>query len=529
MNPFSKQYTNNLTAILSLLNVKYTNKYANAYFNEHPYKYSLFGLSKMLNHYRVHNKGIKVINKEDIHIMEVPFIAHIGNEFVTVKNISNENISYYWHQKKLTIPIKDFLDIWSGITLVPEVSIMSAEPDYKQHRNEELEISISKTLLILAGILLVIISFYQNPFSHSWEFILLLILNLSGAYISYLLTQKQINTHSKIAEKICSLFSSNDCNDVLSSSAAKFLGVIGWGELGLSYFLSNTFLLLFVPKLLSYLVLLNMFGLCYSFWSIWYQKFRAKAWCPLCLIVQLIFWLLFITSLLFGLVQLPNFTILDILSTALVYGIPFLLIHLLLPSQITSKKLTEVTQQFNHLKMNEKVFISTLKEQTFYEIPKDLSTIVFGNPNAQNTITVFSNPHCGPCARMHNKIEKLLEDTDNQFRVQYILSSFSNALNSSSEFFLYINEKYTVEERDKIYHEWFEKGKYNKEDFFKRYSFVAKNDVISEKYQNHIDWKKRAKLQATPTVFFDGYELPKIFFQQIGKLVFFTDLEIDPK
>lgn len=529
MTLFSKKYTNNLVSILSLLNVKHTDRYTNAYFNEHPYKYSLFGLSKMLNHYRVYNKGIEITNKEQIYSLEAPFIAHIGNDFVTIKNISNENITYYWHQKKLTIPIKDFFDIWSGVILMPEVDETSVEPDYKQHRREDLAISIPKILLILAGITLVTIGFYQNQFLHSWGPILLLVLNLLGIYISCLLVQKQINIHSSIADKICSLFSKSDCNDVLSSTAAKFLGVIGWSELGLGYFLSNTFLLLFIPTLLSYWVLLNMLGIFYSFWSVWYQKFKAKAWCPLCLIVQLIFWLLFITCLLSGLVQLPEFTVLDLLSLALIYGVPFLLIHLLLPNWIASKKLTKITQQFNNLKMNDKVFAGMLKEQAFYEIPKDMPTIIFGNSDAQNTITIFSNPHCGPCARMHSKIEKLLEDTNNQFKIQYILSSFNDELISSCEFFLYINKNYREEERNKIYNKWFEKGKYNREDFFKRYSFVVDENVISEEFQKHINWKEKTKLRATPTVIFDGYELPEMFFQQIDKLAFFTDLEIDPK
>lgn len=529
MNSFLKQHTNSLVSILSLLDVKHTGKYTNTYFNEHPHKYSLFGLSKMLNHYRVSNKGIRVVNKEDIHFLETPFIAHIGNDFVTVKDISNENISYYWHQKKLSIPIADFLEIWSGIALVVEADTTSAEPDYKQHRKEELAISIPKVLLLLAGIALIAIGFYQNEILRTWGGILLIILNLSGVYIGYLLVQKQINIRSSIADKICSLFSSSDCNDVLSSSAAKFLGVIGWSELGLGYFLSNTFVLLFTPCLLSYWVFLNMLSLLYSFWSVWYQKFRAKAWCPLCLGVQLIFWLLFVTSLLMGLVQLPDFTLMNLLSVALIYGIPFLLIHLLLPQQVASKKLTEITQQFNSLKMNDKVFASMLKEQAFYEVPEDISPIIFGNPHAKNTITIFSNPHCAPCARMHNKIKKLLEDTNNQFRIQYILSSFNSSLISSCEFFLYVNKKYGEEERNKIYDEWFEKGKYNKEDFFKRYSFAVEDNTISEEYQKHIDWKNRTKLRATPTVLFNGYELPEMFFQQIEKLAFFTDLEIDPK
>ncbi len=92
--------------------------------------------------------------------------------------------------------------------------------------------------------------------------------------------------------------------------------------------------------------------------------------------------------------------------------------------------------------MNDKIFLGLLKEQTFYGVDKDVSTIVFGNPNARNTITVFSNPHCAPCANMHKKIGKLLEDTDDQFCVQYILSSFDSVLDSSCEFLIDINKRY---------------------------------------------------------------------------------------
>lgn len=523
-----EEYTNALTSILSLLDVRYTSKYANRYFNEHPYKYSLFGLSKMLTCYGVHNSGIKVSNKEDIHFLEPPFIAHIGNDFVTVKNISKDNICYYWRKKKLSISIKEFLDLWSGAVLVPEADETSIEPDYKEHRKEEVATSIQKILLLLSGMVLGVIGLYQNYTFWNLGLVLLLIVNLIGIYIGYLLVQKQVNIHSSVADKICSLFAKSDCNDILTSPAAKFLGVVGWSELGLGYFLSNIYIILFAPELYSYLSLLNILVLPYSFWSIWYQKFRAQAWCPLCLIVQLLFWLLFITNFTLGLIQLPEFSILDILSVALIYGIPSLLINLLLPYQITGKKLIETTQQFNSLKMNGKVFLGLLKEQTFYEIDENISTIIFGNPESKNTITIFSNPHCGPCAGMHRKIEKLLEDTNNQFRVQYILSSFDRTLDSSCEFFLYVNKKYSIEKRNQIYNEWFDKGKYDKENFFKRYAYVA-SDNVSPEFQTHLEWKKKTKLQVTPTVLFEGYELPEMYFQQIEKLIFVSDLEVDTR
>ncbi len=56
----NKNCQNIFVAYIDLLGGKYTNKYANKCFNEHPHKYSLFGLSKMLTNYGVQNTGLKV-------------------------------------------------------------------------------------------------------------------------------------------------------------------------------------------------------------------------------------------------------------------------------------------------------------------------------------------------------------------------------------------------------------------------------------------------------------------------------------
>ncbi len=68
----------------------------------------------------------------------------------------------------------------------------------------------------------------------------------------------------------------------------------------------------------------------------------------------------------------------------------------------------------------------------------------------------------------------------------------------------------------------------DKENFFKKYAYVA-DDNVSPEYQTHLEWKRKTKLQAIPTVLFDGYELPEMYFQQIEKLIFFTDLEVDTR
>lgn len=525
MRFYSGKKTNPLISILSLLGVRYTSEYANKYFNEHPCRYNLFGLSKMLTYYGVHNRGIKITNKADIRFLELPFVAHIGNDFVAVENVSNDNVCYYWHNNKLKVSLSDFLNMWTGVVLVVESDTVSIEPDYKQHKKEEWINLIPKCLLLSAGTILLGIGFCQSCIYQNLGLILLFILNLLGVYVGFLLVQKQINIHSHVSDKICSLFAQSDCNDVLNSPAAKFMGIIGWSEIGLSYFLSNICVLLFAPDLLAYSVFINILVLPYSFWSVWYQKFRAKAWCPMCIIVQVLLWALFLVNLLWGFVRIPTFSILSILSIGLIYGIPLLLINQLLPYQVIIQRLTNVTQQFNSLKMNEKVFAGLLREQIKYEVD-EVPTIEFGNSNAKNTITVFSNPHCEPCARMHKKIEKLLEDTNSNFRIQYILSSFDSILDCSCEFFIFINKRYPKEERDKIYNEWFDYGKYNKENIFKKYSFDVNDKMISDEYKKQLEWKKKTKLRATPTVMFNGYELPAIFFHELDKLIYFADLDI---
>lgn len=95
---------NVLSTFSNCLGVKYTNQYAEKLFNEHPHKYNLFGLAKMLSEYKIGNQGIRISNKEEfIHDLEAPFIAHIGSDFVVVYKIHKDTVSYIWQKKDITI------------------------------------------------------------------------------------------------------------------------------------------------------------------------------------------------------------------------------------------------------------------------------------------------------------------------------------------------------------------------------------------------------------------------------------------
>ena len=70
-----------------------------------------------------------------------------------------------------------------------------------------------------------------------------------------------------------------------------------WSEIGVAYFFTNTFIAVYVEDWLPYVYVLNLLSLPYPIWSIGYQKFVAKKWCILCVIVQIVILSIFIYNL----------------------------------------------------------------------------------------------------------------------------------------------------------------------------------------------------------------------------------------
>ena len=358
----------------------------------------------------------------------------------------------------------------------------------------------------------------------------LLIANLTGIYIGYLLVLKQLHIHSQYSDKICSLFSQSDCNNVLESDAAKLWGVFGWSEIGLGYFAANVLLLLFLPHTVYILAILNIFTLPYSFWSVWYQKVKAQQWCPLCLIVQVLLWSIFILNCLFGYIQIPELssTVLkDILFIGCTYAILIFGLNLLIPTLTLSREMEQTRQEINSIKANEEVFKTLIAQQPYYEVSKADSQILFGDPNAQLVISILTNPFCNPCTKMHKRVEKLLHDAHRKVCVQYLFSSFSSDLEFANKFLIAAYLEKEQSEFERIIADWFEKGKPLKEVFFRDLQLDMNNPAIETEFQRHEAWKKKTQLRATPTILVNGYKLPDSY--KIEDLRYFTEFNVDIK
>jgi len=524
--------TNTFVNFLELLKVKHTKAFSDKFFNEHPHKYNLLGLSKMLSDYGIENAATRIEDKEkDIVEIETPFVAHFGGDFAVVHQVEPDKVSLIWRGIDHALPVSEFMKAWSGIVLLAESSEKSVEPDYQEHRKSERLSFLKKAALFAACGLILLLTLFSSPYPlqrgiiQLLSYSVILLLNLTGVYISYLLLLKQTHVQSQYADKICSLFKQQDCNNVLESPAAKLWGIFGWSEIGLGYFATNVLLLTFSPFTLHLLALINIFALPYSFWSVWYQKTKAHQWCVLCLIVQVLLWTMFIANWLLGYIRMPAFSFQELFSMIFIgscYAASVLGINLLVPKFSADRLIPYLRQTINGMKADEDVFAAILKKQPFHETNESDSIIRFGNPDSPLQLTILTNPYCYPCSLMHKRIEGLLQK-NGAIGVQYILSSFAEELNATNKYLLAacLADAHHIEQ---IFADWFEKGKVLRDDYFKDMGLDMDNPAIETEFQKHEAWRKQTQIRATPTILVNGYQLPENY--KVEDLRYFTDIVI---
>lgn len=512
---------NFLCTYLSLLKVKHTQSFTTRHFDEHPYRYTLFGLYKMLAEYHISSVAMRLENHDELHKIKTPFIAHADSEFVIVKDIQKDYFICHWRDHQVRIAPNEFKKMWSGIVLITETNNEAVEPDYSLHRKAEFIEKFPFYCLLLLLIFTYIMGLIVHNTWQTLPFILSFFTVSAGMFVTFLLMLKQLHINSRYAHKACFLFSKHDCNDVLESEGSRLFGVISWSELGIGYFSSNFLLITFFPYLLPYLALINILALPYSFWSIWYQKFKIKQWCSLCLMVQLILWTHFAVNLISGYITLPTWNWKEIVTVLLIYGIPFFLIHLSVPYWNSRKQIDSLQRRAKNLILKNNIFTALLTKNKSHE---SNSIVLFGNIHANNRISVLTNPHCEPCGKMHKLLEELLDEIENGFCIEYIFSSFGEEFDNSSKFLIAAYLNCDENELKEIYSSWYKGGRYKREEFFARYHFNLEDERVVNEWEAHKSWQKTNKFTATPTILFDGYELPEEY--DVTDLKYFIDFDI---
>lgn len=280
------------TDFLADLGVPHTRQYSDVCFDDMTFR-SLFGFSKLLDSYGIPNEALELPNKtDDIYKLPVPFLARTADSFVIVHEVASNYvvIDDGAGDTSRSLPVNDFIRQWTGVVLVAYPTQASTEPSYYRHHIFEMAARAKRWVLAAAAAFIFIYLFIANGIYAHASTVGLTLIFAAGLYVTYELTLKSLNIHSDTGDTICGLIDRAGCHTVLSTKASSFFGLFGWSEVGLAYFGVSLGCLLVFPRYLPYLALINACCCPFSFWSIWYQKYRAKAWCTLCLITQGCLW-----------------------------------------------------------------------------------------------------------------------------------------------------------------------------------------------------------------------------------------------
>lgn len=83
--------TNIFISILRELHIPFTKSFALNAFEEHPYKYTFFGLKSLCEKYNIETKGLFFQDKKMLLNLPIPFVVKFANDYALVKKINNGN------------------------------------------------------------------------------------------------------------------------------------------------------------------------------------------------------------------------------------------------------------------------------------------------------------------------------------------------------------------------------------------------------------------------------------------------------
>jgi len=476
----------------------------------HPSYPSLHSITGVLGHFGIKNMALEVPkNRETLFQLPSNFISLISKEnsqeFIIVNQQQNAIEILFGSKKKRNISIEAFLDIWEGIVVVVEkddIKTSDANIDNK---------TIFKTLSFLTGLLILSTFFFFKPsFFESSHFIL----SLMGIWVSFLIIKHEFGFQSKALEKICTANETTSCDAVLNSKGASIsnyfklsdISIIYFTGLALSWILSISF-----SVSTNSIILFTLIALPITLYSLYYQYFIVKRWCPLCLGVVAILWLqcctLFFDQTFISSIRIDFMSFFILFFSFLLTTSLWLFIKPLLKKQQELEKLEIEHYKF---KRNFDLFNAVYSESESIDTSiLDNKEIILGNKNALLNILMVTNPSCHFCKEAHIDLEKILKrNHDNvnaiiRFNVRQDKNNIANQVATRLLEIYAESEETCIEALHEVY-----KSDVNLNQWLDKWG-ACNNSAFSDILQLQQKWCHKNNINFTPALYIDGKQFPK--------------------
>jgi len=512
--------------VLLYARVKHTRLQLFNSLSSHLEPFSLLAVQDILDSYGIESAGVRLGNYQ-YRDFETPFVSVLQREhwphpaLTVVKEVNEDQVSFWdpEHKRMERVSAFDFSKMDKGIVLLLDDSGKRQEVDYeKNKKTERRQHNLKKAAFYGSGILLSLALFnILNTSSEAiWLAAIFLITSSAGLLLSSLLIWHEVDAFHPFLKEVCGGFGKkSDCNAVLSSSGASFLG-LSWSSWGFAYFASffvSQFFFMFQPSGLYLLAYASILVSPYIAYSIYYQARIARQWCPLCLFVQATLLVNALASVYFlsesplDYGSLNGFALIPLGFLFLGF---LLLAHQAVPVLKDSKKSQDLERQWRRLRYNPDIFQALLEKSTKITAPVDGLGIVIGNPDAKMEIVKVCNPYCGPCSKAHPELEAVLAQNPN-VKLRIIFTGTGKADDIRTKpvaHLLAVQQTLGTEKVREALDDWYLAEEKNYETFSKMYPMNVELELQTEKIEAMREWCDLMKIRATPTIFIKGSELP---------------------
>ena len=472
----------------------------------HPDYPSLLSVTDTLDDLGIDNAALQ-IEKEWLNEAPLPFLAHNAakGEFVIINDIAKQISENPYFEKN-----------WNGTALLAEKTYNwqhteNLERLGKERKRKQTILLALSSVVALAGLCLI------NNFS--WQQTGLLITTLAGCAIAVLIMQHELGISNELTEQLCSAGKHTDCDAVMHSKGSHLSKWLNWADAGIIYFASYSFLLVTLlytgnAAVIFLLAILSCAAVPFTLFSLYYQWRIVKKWCTLCLLTVSVLWLqfFFLLPVTLSLSKGDTWRLIapsDLLFTAFTFcTISTAWLLLLNPAFKKNKDLRSKNFFLLRFKNNPDVFVTFLKQQRKADTTPFENDLQLGNPDAAVQIVIACNPYCSPCATAHKTLHELAEATDIGLTIRLSVKPEDNEdkRTIAGKYIMQVVNKMGTDFKRNVLHDWY--ALMDLEKFMKKYPLQKETD-IRQQLQAHEQWNKEAKIEFTPTLFINGYQLPR--------------------
>lgn len=479
----------------------------NLSFQSHPNYPDITAISETLDVFNVENI-IAEVPRDLLDDLPDTFIALIvynskpENVLIT-KEVSQEIRMIFTDntQKKMT---KDqFLELWTGVLLSIDYNPRSGE-----QKKNTFRISKNNAKYVLGAIsLLLFISLNYSIKNFSAISSIYCFVSLFGLALSFLSIKESLGFHSNLTSRICSA-NNSDCDKIFFSRGAEIINGVTMSDLGFIYFLFSSVAAfsLFLSGASILLLSISIITLPVVVYSVYYQYFKAKTWCVICLGIALaaILQIIILSFASYSSVKTTTF----LLLISLLSGIATIWLFLK-PSFDQLGTLGFLEVDYSTITRRYDIFNSIFSNSQNVQGLNEIDRIKLDrNSEAEINVTVILSPTCGACERTYLEIKKMQTYYSEEIHFSLVFNIKTNIDDKIRAVFIRLLEMAMKEETENLIQgldDWFI-NKFSESKWLKKWkrSQLDYSDLI-ERYNIFLGDNE---LYNTPTILINNIVYP---------------------